>query len=396
VAPNTKALLKAMKQMAPPMSNKNHKGQQGRVGVIGGSKAYTGAPYFAAQSALLLGADLVTVFCSVEAGLAIKAYSPDLMVRPLLFPAHMQEQAARELEVMDLTPEVVEGIVESIDEWSAKLDVMVVGPGLGKDDLVARTVGRWIETLSHKSASTPAREGGVTPLVLDGDGLHVFQHCAARRSHKSSFDESLVLTPNAAEFRRLWEQFAGKDAPLPMPDFDVDTDVQWLKDNPDGGEISIKHPLAAHTAVLASLLGGATVVRKGHVDVISNGRRAVVVASSSDTNLRRVGGQGDVLAGATGMFLTWGSMRQQRREHEREEARKRGEDAAAKKSDDADPLPPAMLAAFSAAHFCRALGGRAFARHGRSMLASNLLQVLPEVLHEWFPLDGVKVLANKL
>jgi hypothetical protein len=39
---------------------------------------YTGAPYFAAISALKAGADLVHVFCEHEAGQVIKSYSPGI------------------------------------------------------------------------------------------------------------------------------------------------------------------------------------------------------------------------------------------------------------------------------------------------------------------------------
>ena len=76
----------------------------GRIGVIGGSRQYTGAPFYAAMAALKLvssnkacsgdclitwlmhvlcvvqGADLVTVFCAQDAAVAIKSYSPELMV----------------------------------------------------------------------------------------------------------------------------------------------------------------------------------------------------------------------------------------------------------------------------------------------------------------------------
>lgn len=56
----------------------------GRIGVVGGSKDYAGAPYFSSQSAMLLGADLGHVICDPEAGSAIKTYSPDLIVHRVL------------------------------------------------------------------------------------------------------------------------------------------------------------------------------------------------------------------------------------------------------------------------------------------------------------------------
>lgn len=66
----------------------SHKGQHGKVSVIGGSAAYTGAPYFAAYSAMQVGADYGNVYCTKEAAQAIKSYSPELVVFPV-----MQEQS---------------------------------------------------------------------------------------------------------------------------------------------------------------------------------------------------------------------------------------------------------------------------------------------------------------
>ena len=43
---------KAVQRLVPPLSFDSRKGQNGRIGVLGGSYEYTGAPYYAAQSAL--------------------------------------------------------------------------------------------------------------------------------------------------------------------------------------------------------------------------------------------------------------------------------------------------------------------------------------------------------
>lgn len=45
-------MLKNVKACIPPLDHSNYKGQAGRVGVVGGSLEYTGAPYFAGISAL--------------------------------------------------------------------------------------------------------------------------------------------------------------------------------------------------------------------------------------------------------------------------------------------------------------------------------------------------------
>ena len=75
---------KAVQRLVPPLSFDSRKGQNGRIGVLGGSYEYTGAPYYAAQSALQAGADLAYVFCADGAAPAIKSYSPELIVLPCL------------------------------------------------------------------------------------------------------------------------------------------------------------------------------------------------------------------------------------------------------------------------------------------------------------------------
>eukprot|EP01105_Mastigella_eilhardi_P012013 TRINITY_DN2764_c0_g1_i1.p1 TRINITY_DN2764_c0_g1~~TRINITY_DN2764_c0_g1_i1.p1 ORF type:complete len:172 (-),score=38.69 TRINITY_DN2764_c0_g1_i1:90-605(-) len=56
-------------------------------------------------------------------------------------------------------------------------------------------------------------------------------------------------------------------------------------------------------AVLSKVFGGVTIVRKGQIDVISDGERTVECTERGCP--RRCGGQGDVLAGAMGTFLAW-------------------------------------------------------------------------------------------
>jgi len=52
---------------------------------------------------------------------------------------------------------------DAVSRWFSRLDVLVVGPGLGRDPLVIRTVAEIIRR---------AREVNL-PLVIDADGLYV-------------------------------------------------------------------------------------------------------------------------------------------------------------------------------------------------------------------------------
>lgn len=59
MSPATREILGKVRQMVPPMLETFHKGQLGRVAVIGGSEDYTGAPYFSAMASARLGCDMV-------------------------------------------------------------------------------------------------------------------------------------------------------------------------------------------------------------------------------------------------------------------------------------------------------------------------------------------------
>jgi hypothetical protein len=70
-------------RIIPRLTPEAHKGSYGRIGILGGSEQYTGAPFYAAMSALNTGSDLAFVFCAQEAAIPLKGYSPELMVSPV-------------------------------------------------------------------------------------------------------------------------------------------------------------------------------------------------------------------------------------------------------------------------------------------------------------------------
>jgi len=100
-----------------------YKGQNGRILVIGGSRDYTGATYYAGQSALKYGADLATVLCSKEASIPIKSYSPELMVTPLYDDNIFKNENHRD---------AMEEVTKIIEERLQRAHVLVIGPGLGR------------------------------------------------------------------------------------------------------------------------------------------------------------------------------------------------------------------------------------------------------------------------
>ncbi|XP_053419503.1 ATP-dependent (S)-NAD(P)H-hydrate dehydratase isoform X2 [Nycticebus coucang] len=231
-----------VRNIIPPLSAKKHKGQDGRIGIVGGCQEYTGAPYFAAISALKVGADLSHVFCAREAAPVIKAYSPELIVHPVLD----NPDAVREVE-----------------KWLPRLHALVVGPGLGREDALLENVKGILEA---------SRARGI-PVIVDADGLWlVAQQPALVQGYQKA-----VLTPNHVEFGRLY------DAVLGGPVDSADNHSPVLR--------------------LSQALGNVTVVQKGEQDVISDGQQVLVC--SQEGSGRRCGGQGDLLSGSLGVLVHW-------------------------------------------------------------------------------------------
>ncbi|XP_073068458.1 ATP-dependent (S)-NAD(P)H-hydrate dehydratase isoform X2 [Manis javanica] len=235
--------LQLVRNIIPPLSTKKHKGQDGRIGIVGGCQEYTGAPYFAAISALRVGADLSHVFCTREAAPVIKSYSPELIVHPVLD-----------------SPDAV----HDVEKWLPRLHALVVGPGLGRD-------GALLDNVKGILEASKARD---IPIVIDADGLWLIaQQPALIQGYQKA-----ILTPNHAEFSRLSDAVLG-----------------------DAMDSSSDHPRAELS--LSQALGNVTVVHKGERDVISDGKQVLECGRGGSS--RRCGGQGDLLSGSLGVLAHW-------------------------------------------------------------------------------------------
>ncbi|XP_028291157.1 ATP-dependent (S)-NAD(P)H-hydrate dehydratase isoform X1 [Gouania willdenowi] len=284
-------ILPLVKSVIPPLTSKKHKGQDGRIGIIGGCKDYTGAPYFAAISALKVGADLSHVFCTKDAATVIKSYSPELIVHPVLDSPNA---------------------VEEIDKWLPRLHSLVVGPGLGREDVLLRTAKEVIEKCKARDI----------PIVIDADGLWlVTQQPSVIQGYQKG-----ILTPNFMEFTRLYEA-------LHHESFDS-SDYQ------------------RSVLQLSAMMGNITLVLKGEQDLITDGSK--VYSCSVVGSGRRCGGQGDLLSGSMGVLAHWAH--------------------AASTAGIIRGVNPSMVAAFGACALTRQCNSQAFQHHGRSTTTSDMIQ----------------------
>ena len=227
----------------------------------------------------------------------------------------------REINEVPASHEPASELASPIIAMLGNLHAVVIGPGLGRDKLMQATVAAVIKA---------AREKNV-PLVLDADALWLIQ---SQPELVHGYKEC-VLTPNVVEFGRLAKAVGiGED------------------ELPDSGEAGCKK--------LAKALGGVLVLRKGPVDWISDGDKAIV--GEGEGGKKRSGGQGDTLTGSIGTLLGYRSLY-----HEK----------IWDVEGDLSRQETLMLAAWGGSAITRECSRLAFLKHGRSLQASDLTEEVP-------------------
>ncbi|GIL46365.1 hypothetical protein Vafri_3362 [Volvox africanus] len=271
----------SFRQLVPTLGG-NYKGAHGKVAIVGGCLEFTGAPFFAAMSALRVGADMAYVICTPSAATAIKSYSPELMVLPYLPEQPLQSELDPAM-VSSVDETTVSRAVARILPWTSRASAVVVGPGLGSDPFVCATVtALMIETRKK-----------MQPMVVDGSAL---THIVAKAPETVRGYRLCILTPNVAELGRIGEA-VGVELPGKMSD-------GWLR-------------YAPH---VARAFQGPVVLAKGEVDLLCGpdganeggpGELQPLMCCTDSGSPRRCGGQGDVLAGIAAAFLGWALKHQQ-------------------------------------------------------------------------------------
>ena len=162
-----------MQPQLPPRSSQAHKGDFGKVLVIGGSESMPGAPALSGLAALRSGAGLVTIATSREAHPITASFSPALMTAPL--PS-------------------CDGLIATTYEYLQPLldraDCVAVGPGLGQSAALR-------DLLTRLYSQIPG------PVVVDADGLN---NLAVAGVDWSRHAGPRILTPHLGEFHRLLPQ----------------------------------------------------------------------------------------------------------------------------------------------------------------------------------------------
>jgi len=143
-----------------------HKGQYGKLAIIGGSHRHTGSPVFVGMAAVRAGCDLVYVAAPYRAADIAANWSPNLITEPLdghrLHKGHVKE------------------ILHMIKEVRA--NAVAIGPGLWREKDTIKAIIRLIDEID-------------LPMVIDADAVRAI----AWKKDLLKVREC-VLTPHADEF----------------------------------------------------------------------------------------------------------------------------------------------------------------------------------------------------
>jgi hydroxyethylthiazole kinase-like uncharacterized protein yjeF len=219
-----------------PREPEANKGDFGHILVIGGSLGKAGAAAMAGMAALRSGAGLVTVACPRSVQPTVASFAPEIMTEALL------ENTSGTLALKSL------GRIEQLLHGK---DVVVIGPGLGRDTETDELVRKLVSTITEAK------------IVLDADGLNAF----ASYPRELRSESLLILTPHPGEMSRL----------TGIPTADIQND-----------RIRVARSVAKdHSAI---------VVLKGHRTVTASPSGTVWINTSGNPGMAK-GGSGDVLSG---------------------------------------------------------------------------------------------------
>ena len=241
------ASAEPLPQLAPRRAD-SHKGDFGRVLVLGGSRGMAGAPSLTGMATLRSGAGLVTVATPVSVQATVAAFSPCYMTLPLV---------EDDYGIADLAN------VVDLSEAREQFDVWAIGPGLGQSEGVAELVAQLYREVPR-------------PMVVDADGLNALANVLKRNSQLLTNPAGpRVLTPHPGEFARLTGRAPGAST---------------------GERAEQAAELCARDGS-----GQTVVVLKGHQSIVCDGRRFAVNQTGNPG--MATGGTGDCLTGVVAALM---------------------------------------------------------------------------------------------
>lgn len=155
----------------PPRRSDSHKGDYGKILVVGGSEGMSGAPYMAATAALNAGAGLVTIAAPDCINDILEVKTTEIMT------AAVKSRGGRF---------AAEGAYEILKR-AEKSDAVLIGPGMGTSEECAEIVRELLKNAKQ-------------PVVVDADALNILSRDMTMLEDCTC---PLIFTPHEMEFSRL-------------------------------------------------------------------------------------------------------------------------------------------------------------------------------------------------
>jgi NAD(P)H-hydrate epimerase len=156
----------------PPRRPDSHKGDYGRILLIGGSRGMAGAISLAGKAALRSGAGLVRLAVPEGCMATVASFEP----------SYMTLGVAEDEDGM-MTMQAVDALTEAAEEAT----VIGIGPGIGRTEETVDLVARLYATVAR-------------PMIVDADALFALSHRSLAAGAPAG---PRLLTPHPGEFKRL-------------------------------------------------------------------------------------------------------------------------------------------------------------------------------------------------
>ena len=228
----------------PKRQNDSHKGDYGKILVIGGSTGLSGAVYMAGTAALNCGAGLVTLAVPESLNSILEAKTTEVMTVP------MKEHNG-----------CFSGLcVHELIKRAEQSDIVLIGPGMGRSEDCKLI----LERILSNSKNTVVVDADALNLL--SEDMRILENCTC----------PLIFTPHEMEMSRL-----------------TGLDIEYIRAN----RISVSKAFCEKY--------GVTLILKGNHTVVTAPDGLQYINNTGNAGLAK-GGSGDVLAGIVAAFAARG------------------------------------------------------------------------------------------
>ncbi|MCW6677891.1 NAD(P)H-hydrate dehydratase [Anaerococcus sp. NML200574] len=159
-----------MKNLLPNRPHQSHKGDYGKIAILGGSPGMAGSCYLTSLACLRAGAGLVYLLVPQSISNILEIKSVEQIIKTI------------DSNILKYNKNIIKQILSSLEDK----DVLAIGPGMGRDESLNKLISEVIDNFNGK-------------IIIDADGLNALSKDLSILKNK----KNIILTPHLKEFSRL-------------------------------------------------------------------------------------------------------------------------------------------------------------------------------------------------